>query len=105
MGKKTVVIGLCVALCLIFSLFPSVVAYNQLSMQPRHIFEKTGENTLQTHNTIWQPGMFIQLFLLLMIAVREAIAQGNWVPGMISGAFILYLVLIWFVIFGQKNTT
>jgi len=51
----------------------------------------------------WEPGMLIALFLAIMFGALEAIAQGEWFPGMVFGAFILYLILAWLIIFGQST--
>jgi hypothetical protein len=50
----------------------------------------------------WQPGLLLTLLLTVILGVMEAISQGEWFPGMVFGALILYLILVWLVIFGES---
>ena len=92
--KKVVLIGsIFSAVLLLFTCLPSVVGY-------REIIDNV---PLQQPDTPWQPGVFILLFMAIMQAVGQAIAQGQWFPGMATGAILLYFILVWLIIFAQDD--
>jgi len=111
MKKSLVIIG-CFALVvlLVGAVFPSVAGYqvnknlmsNNLDEIEKEIEE--AKNTFLNDNG-WQPGVFILLFYAVMQAVMQEIAEGNYVPGMVFGALILYLGLVWLILFGQNIDT
>jgi hypothetical protein len=92
------------AVLLLLMCLPSVVAYREIdTIQDTTVSTIIDELINQLSVKPWQPGVFILLFMAVMQAVGEAIAQGQWFPGMISGAFILYLVLAWLIIFASDD--
>jgi hypothetical protein len=106
MKKTLLTIGSLVVVVLLFgAVFPSVAGY-QTEKTLHDQYLTTMKNTInsilgENEHTAWQPGIFILLFLTVMQGVTQAIAEGKWFPGMISGAFILYLVLAWLIIFAE----
>lgn len=121
--------GLCVSVLLVVAALTPVVSaqvakpseerieqYKRLAYKQLQITTKYDEQTMdkitgiidqflsRSINGNWEPGIFIVLFLALMSAVFEAIGNGQYAPGMIFGAFILYLVLVWLIIFGGSTS-
>jgi len=103
--KKGIVLGsVFSAILLVFMCLPSVVAYQELQINQKTTAQHIMKNLRNQFSVQpWQPGVFILLFLAVMQAVGEAIAQGQWFPGMISGALILYLILAWLILFASED--
>ena len=107
MKKTLFVVGsIAAALLLLGAVFPSVAGYQTGKALNEHykqrIEEKFHSFLGEQDPTVWQPGLFILLFMAVMQAVMQEVAEGNWFPGMISGAFILYLVLAWLLLFADN---
>lgn len=127
--KKYIVFGcILVVFVLTCASLPSVLSYQIIQNEGYKNFLDSARNHLQepdvlrtvdsdvmnmllekirqgTETTVWEPGLLLVLLFTLLSAAIEAISQGKWFPGMVFGVFILYLVLVWLIIFGQNVPT
>ena len=103
--KKSIVLGsVCSAILLVLLSLPSVASFQDMT--------PARESTIKTYidrfnielpEQPWQPGTFILLFMAVMQAVSQAIGQGQWFPGLVSGAILFYFILVWLVIFAGQD--